>query len=135
MSEPERRRSAKRKQGPVSSIPAERSGKNAQDRENKAGARFALLCLASLGIVFGDIGTSPLHTVRECFQRGSNQHVMPDPVNMLGILSLISWSLIVVISIKYLMYVMAADNKGEGGILALLALVNGSVGERFCLPV
>ncbi len=120
----------KHSEGPVSSIPAERSAKAAGQRENQRPGRFALFCLASLGIVFGDIGTSPLYTVRECFQRGGNHHLTPNPANVLGILSLISWSLIIIISIKYLLYVMAADNNGEGGILALLALLNRRVGQR-----
>ena len=78
------------------------------------------LTLAALGIVFGDIGTSPLYAVREAFH--GPHAVAPTPENILGILSLILWSLIVVISIKYLLFVMRADNKGEGGVLALTAL-------------
>jgi KUP system potassium uptake protein len=78
------------------------------------------LCLSALGIVYGDIGTSPLYALRECF---STQSGMPaSEANILGILSLVTWSLILVISIKYLLVVMRADNDGEGGILALLAL-------------
>src|SRR5581483_7533569 len=105
------RQSTKRSQGPVSSIPAERSAKSAQEHEKKSGAGFALFCLASLGIVFGDIGTSPLYAMRECFQGRGHEHLAPEPANVLGILSLITWSLILVISVKYLVYVMAADNK------------------------
>ena len=80
-----------------------------------------LLALGALGVVFGDIGTSPLYALRECFGPEHGLHVTPD--NILGILSLIFWSLTLVISIKYLAFVMRADNKGEGGILSLLALV------------
>lgn len=79
------------------------------------------LAVGALGIVFGDIGTSPLYALRECFH---NSHGIPFNENaVLGILSLIVWSLIITISIKYLMFVMRADNRGEGGALALLALV------------
>ncbi len=80
------------------------------------------LALAALGIVFGDIGTSPLYALRETFE-GHGHELVVDPTNVYGVLSLITWSLIIVISIKYLMFVMRADNEGEGGILALTALV------------
>ena len=79
------------------------------------------LSLGALGIVYGDIGTSPLYSLRECFH---GEHGMPPSHgNVLGVLSLVFWVLIVTISIKYLVFVMRADNRGEGGILALLALV------------
>ncbi|MCB0172334.1 MAG: potassium transporter Kup [Anaerolineae bacterium] len=77
--------------------------------------------LTALGVVYGDIGTSPLYALRECFL-GKNA-LLPTPANVLGVLSLIFWSLTLVISIKYLIYVMRADNRGEGGILALMALL------------
>ncbi len=79
------------------------------------------LRLAVLGVVFGDIGTSPLYAVRQCFY-GVNS-VAVNEANVLGILSLIFWSLIIVISLKYLVFVMRADNAGEGGIIALVALL------------
>jgi KUP system potassium uptake protein len=80
----------------------------------------AALTLAALGIVFGDIGTSPLYAVREAFH---GPHAMPvTQENIFGVLSLIVWSLILVISVKYLLFVLRADNKGEGGVLALTAL-------------
>ena len=86
------------------------------------GSRLALLCLASLGIVYGDIGTSPLYAMRECFY---GQHsVPPTHANVLGVLSLILWSLILIISVKYLTLILRADNRGEGGILALATLVS-----------
>jgi len=80
-----------------------------------------LLTLAALGVVFGDIGTSPLYALRECFH--GPHAIAPTPANVLGVLSLIFWALVVVISIKYVTYVMRADNQGEGGILALMALI------------
>jgi KUP system potassium uptake protein len=85
------------------------------------GRRIPPLVLFVLGVVFGDIGTSPLYAFRECF---SPAHaIMISPQNILGILSLIFWSLILIISIKYVLFVMRADYHGEGGIFALLTLV------------
>ncbi len=81
--------------------------------------RKAVLSLAALGVVYGDIGTSPLYAIHECFFGGQPLQAVPETV--LGILSLIFWSLIGVISVKYLVFIMRADNHGEGGILALLA--------------
>jgi KUP system potassium uptake protein len=81
----------------------------------------AALALGALGVVFGDIGTSPLYALKECV---SVEHgVPPTPANVLGLLSLIFWALTLVVSIKYVTFIMRADNDGEGGILALLALV------------
>src|SRR5215475_3093397 len=84
--------------------------------------RTAALTLAALGVVFGDIGTSPLYTVKECFSEFTG--LKPTPDNVLGILSLITWALIVIVTLKYVMVVMRADNRGEGGVLALMALVS-----------
>ena len=84
--------------------------------------RLLLLCLASLGIVYGDIGTSPLYALRECFY--GEHAIPPTPANVLGVLSLILWSLVLVISVKYLILILRADNRGEGGILALATLVS-----------
>lgn len=78
------------------------------------------LSLGALGIVYGDIGTSPLYAIRECFH--GPFAITPSPENVLGVLSLIFWSLILVISVKYLVFILRADNHGEGGILALTAL-------------
>lgn len=82
--------------------------------------RSALLAMGALGVVFGDIGTSPLYALRECLSGPHGIGASHD--NVLGVLSLIIWSLITLISIKYVSIVMRADNEGEGGILALLAL-------------
>jgi KUP system potassium uptake protein len=84
--------------------------------------RLGLLCLASLGIVYGDIGTSPLYAMRECFY--GHHGVPPTHANVLGVLSLILWSLILIISVKYLTLILRADNRGEGGILVLATLVS-----------
>src|SRR5688572_1529100 len=79
------------------------------------------LALGALGVVYGDIGTSPLYALRECFAHGSG--VLPTSDNVLGVLSLITWSMTLVVGVKYLWFVMRADNEGEGGIFALLALI------------
>ena len=82
---------------------------------------FAALCVAALGVVFGDIGTSPLYAIKECFLPERN--LPPTEANVLGVLSLILWSLTLVISVKYVTVLLRADNRGEGGVLALLALI------------
>jgi KUP system potassium uptake protein len=86
------------------------------------GRALAAVGLTALGVVYGDIGTSPLYALRECF--GGLVPLVATPGNVLGVLSLIFWSLIVVVTVKYLLYVLRADNNGEGGILALMALLD-----------
>jgi KUP system potassium uptake protein len=83
--------------------------------------QLLLLSVTVLGVVFGDIGTSPLYAFRMCFE-GKNG-VAATPENVLGILSLIFRALVIVISVKYVLYVMRAQNEGEGGILALIVAV------------
>jgi KUP system potassium uptake protein len=97
------------------------------------GRYLALLSLTALGVVYGDIGTSVLYAVRESFHH--NHGIQPTRDNVLGVLSLIFWALIFVISIKYAIFVLRADNRGEGGILALTSLVTPSSGpgRRFLL--
>jgi KUP system potassium uptake protein len=90
-------------------------------RDTRSAGSSGRLALAALGVVFGDIGTSPLYAFRECFH--GPHGVVPNPENVLGVLSLVFWALVVVISIKYVAFVMRADNSGEGGTLALMALV------------
>jgi KUP system potassium uptake protein len=90
------------------------------ERERPRGKYLAFLSLAALGVVYGDIGTSPLYALRECF---SGPHaIAATEANIMGVLSLIFWSLVMVISVKYLVFVLRADNQGEGGILSLAAL-------------
>jgi len=84
------------------------------------GRRLAGLTLGALGVVYGDIGTSPLYALKECFD--PKHGVTVTPAGVLGILSLIIWSLLLIVTVKYLVFVLRADNKGEGGILALLSL-------------
>ncbi len=83
--------------------------------------RLATLVIAALGVVYGAIGTSPLYALKECFD-AANHGVAVSQANVFGVLSLIIWSLIIIVAVKYIAFVMRADNKGEGGILALLSL-------------
>jgi len=94
---------------------------------NKHSRNIWLLGLGALGVVFGDIGTSPLYALRECF---SAEHAFPlVPENIIGVLSLIFWTIMVAICFKYMAIVMKADNKGEGGILSLMALALSGEGK------
>ncbi|HKN78332.1 MAG TPA: potassium transporter Kup [Lysobacter sp.] len=83
-------------------------------------ARFGTLMLGAIGVVFGDIGTSPLYTIKEAFT--PHYGLSPDMPTVLGVLSLVLWTLIIVITVKYVAVIMRADNEGEGGIMALTAL-------------
>ncbi len=98
--------------------PQTQSDKTLSEAKHKA---LLPLTLGALGIVYGDIGTSPLYALRECFHH--DHALILNELNVLGILSLIIWSLIFVVSIKYLIFVLSADNRGEGGVLALMALI------------
>jgi KUP system potassium uptake protein len=98
-------------------------------QQEQSKKRLATLTLAALGVVYGDIGTSPLYSIKEVF--GGAHHPVPiTPDNVLGILSLFFWSLIIVVTVKYVSFIMRANNKGEGGIIALmtLALQKGTPG-------
>lgn len=86
-----------------------------------------VLALAALGVVYGDIGTSPLYALKEAFHPG--HHMIADPQNVMGLLSLIFWSLMLVISFKYLGFILRADDKGEGGILALTSIITPESSE------
>jgi len=92
-----------------------------QHRFNK---KSLLLALGSIGVVFGDIGTSPLYTLKECFH--GKHAILPSMENVLGVSSLVFWSLVIVVSIKYIIFILRADNRGEGGIFALLGLFTPS---------
>ena len=83
--------------------------------------RLATLSLAALGVVFGDIGTSPLYAIRECFH--GEFSIPVNTSNVLGVLSLLIWALLLIVTLKYLTFIMKADNEGEGGILALTSLI------------
>ena len=95
------------------------------EEESASRKRLATLCFLVIGVVYGDIGTSPLYAFREAF---NDVHgVLPLRENVLGVLSLIFWSLITVVSIKYATFILRADNKGEGGVMALMALAQRGV--------
>ena len=98
------------------------------DEPRPSGRRLAVLTLAALGVVYGDIGTSPLYAFRECFY--GEYSLAPTPGHVLGVLSLMFWSLVVVVSVKYLALVLRADNRGQGGIIALLALITPPRGDH-----
>src|SRR5688572_451842 len=97
------------------------SGRGMANAPSQAPGYERSLALAALGIVYGDIGTSPIYAVRESFIE--EHHVVASTANVLGVLSLVFWALVIVICIKYLVFVLRADNRGEGGILALTSLV------------
>ena len=96
------------------------TGGHVHARPPATGRYLALLSLGALGVVYGDIGTSPLYALRESFH--GTHAVEPTPANIYGVLSLVFWALIIVITIKYIVFILRADNHGEGGILALTAL-------------
>ena len=89
--------------------------------------RLAALALGAIGVVYGDIGTSPLYTLQTAL---SHDNMHPTPESIYGVLSLIFWALIIVVSLKYVLFIMRADNKGEGGIMALMALTLRGVGGQ-----
>jgi KUP system potassium uptake protein len=97
--------------------------KQETDEDSGARARLTALALGAIGVVYGDIGTSPLYTVKEIFNT-PGLAVGPEPV--MGMLSLIFWSLLLVVSLKYVVFIMRADNKGEGGMMALMSLAQRS---------
>ncbi len=105
-------------------------GATADLASDHAGARhlrrgdLTKLALGAVGVVYGDIGTSPLYAIKECFAQPHG--VAPTPDNIYGILSLVLWSITVVVSVKYLLFVMRADNAGEGGVVALMSLIGSS---------
>ena len=98
----------------------------AEQRPPNTGA-LATLTLAAIGVVYGDIGTSPLYALKEVFAEG---RVPLTPENILGILSLVFWTLTVVVSLKYVVLILRADNHGEGGLIAMLALATQAVKDR-----
>jgi KUP system potassium uptake protein len=106
-------------------------------RPAPSGRALLTLAVGAIGVVYGDIGTSPLYAMKECFTGAHS--VPPTPNNVLGVLSLVFWSLMFVVVFKYLGFVMRADNRGEGGILALLALVGARAPakglRRILLPI
>ncbi|MDA3921618.1 MAG: potassium transporter Kup [Salinisphaera sp.] len=102
--------------------PEEQAESGEKEEKPVATKRLLALSLGALGVSYGDIGTSPLYALRECFKGSST--LQPTDANVMGILSLIFWALILVVSIKYMMFITKANNNGEGGMLALVALLN-----------
>lgn len=99
-----------------------------------ASSRTWPMAVAALGVVYGDLGTSPLYTMQVIF--GGEYHPVPiTPDNILGILSILFWSLMIVVTFKYVLFVMQADNKGEGGIMALMALVRQYGRSGWLIPL
>ena len=94
----------------------------------KAARRFGGLMLGSMGVVFGDIGTSPIYGFKTAVSQAGRGTV--GQAEIFGVVSLTLWALIIVVTIKYVMFMMRADNKGEGGILSLMALAQSAVGHR-----
>ena len=97
---------------------------------------MAALALGALGVVFGDIGTSPLYALQTVFS-ADHQAVKPTEGDVYGVISLVFWSITLIVSIEFVLFIMRADNDGEGGILALIALVDGGAaaqraGSRRC---
>ena len=93
----------------------------------KTPAALAVLTLSALGVVYGDIGTSPLYALKEVFHAG---HVAASPDNILGVLSLIFWTMTIIVSLKYVLLILRADNNGEGGLIAMLALATTAVKDK-----
>src|SRR5262245_13334277 len=95
----------------------------------RAGLKQLLpLAIGAIGVVYGDIGTSPLYTLRLCFRAGGPLALTPD--HIVGILSLIFWSVMTIVTLKYATIIMRADNQGQGGILALMALALQRPGSK-----
>src|SRR4029078_8404225 len=93
-----------------------------EDRERPSGVRAAVV-VGALGVVFGDIGTSPLYAVQTVFRRDADRPVPVNPDAVYGVISLVFWAIVIVVTLKYVVFIMRADNDGEGGIMALLALL------------
>ena len=105
---------------------AAESGAAVEQPHGHSQGSLAKLAVGAVGIVFGDIGTSPIYAFRETF--AGHHTLVPDQLHIHGVLSLIFWSMMIIVTLKYVTIIMRADNKGEGGSLALLALINREIG-------
>jgi KUP system potassium uptake protein len=112
----------------ASAPPGDGSADDSHPGGHAAHGSLTKLAIGAVGIVFGDIGTSPIYAFRETF--AGHHRLVPDSLHIYGVLSLIFWSMMIIVTIKYVMVIMRADNKGEGGSLALLALINRSGGNK-----
>jgi len=113
----------------VGALAAADSPAGEEERDSHSTAGFKTLMLGSIGVVYGDIGTSPIYALREAMTAAGGTAHQIDPVAILGVLSLILWALIVVVTLKYVLIFLRADNSGEGGTLALMALAQRAVGS------
>ncbi len=114
--------------------PAVSDDSSEESRAHQPGGSLAKLVVGAVGVVFGDIGTSPIYAFRETFV--GHHRLIVDQAHIYGVLSLIFWSMMIVVTFKYVTIIMRADNKGEGGSLALLALINRhSEGARWSAPI
>lgn len=102
---------------------------DSKDRHGLHRLSTATLVIGALGVVFGDIGTSPIYTMKECFSPHSPHHLAVNTGNVLGVVSLVLWALISLICVKYLVFILRADNRGEGGVLSLMALAIHGMSE------
>jgi KUP system potassium uptake protein len=117
---------------PVSEATTQSDEEPSEEHGGNSSTKPALV-LGAVGIVFGDIGTSPIYALRETFIE--RHEILPTPLNVYGVLSLVFWSMMIIVTLKYVMIVMRADNKGEGGGLALLALIKGKLPEARWAPL
>jgi KUP system potassium uptake protein len=118
----------------ATAAPAAHQSHSDEEHGHHVGGPVSKLVVGAIGIVFGDIGTSPIYAFRETF--AGHHRINPDPVHIHGVLSLVFWSMMMVVTFKYAMIIMRADNKGEGGSLALLALINSKTeGKRWTAPI
>ncbi|MFM5884513.1 MAG: potassium transporter Kup [Novosphingobium sp.] len=127
----------------MSKAPASEAAAPAPDDDDGSGhggghghhrGKLLPLAIGAIGVVFGDIGTSPIYAFRETF--AGHHRIGADPLHILGVLSLVFWSMMIVVTFKYVLTIMKADNKGEGGSLALLALINRKTeGAKWTAPI
>lgn len=118
----------------MSDVSAAASHDDAEEGQHGHSGPLYKLMIGAVGIVFGDIGTSPIYAFRETF--AGHHPIAPDPMHIHGVLSLVFWSMMMVVTFKYALTIMRADNKGEGGSLALLALINSKAqGASWSVPV
>ncbi|MCL4674232.1 MAG: potassium transporter Kup [Sphingomonadaceae bacterium] len=121
----------------MTSEPVPENSDNQNHHHGHGKASTATLAVGAVGVVFGDIGTSPLYAFRETFaSHGDVPGIQVDPVHIFGVLSLVFWSMMIVVTFKYVLTIMKADNKGEGGSLALLALISRTTqGAQWTAPL
>ena len=112
----------------ISQAPTTPAVAASEQPHSQGGGNFWILALGSVGVVFGDIGTSPLYALQTAL--GQFSGAGPNPAEVVGIVSLIIWALLIVVTAKYVLFLMMADNKGEGGILSLMALAQNAIGRR-----